>query len=154
MGTPPIDPPVNLLEHLAAMDFAHRLAAVRKQRGMTQQTLADTVGVHVTQLRRSKLAPTSPPSTSSARSPSPSRSRPTSSSSTPTNAAHKTNRSDSTWPLSTSSTQTNATASAPSSKVPSCATRPVGWHRPADYSSGAMYRAGMQAASHTSSLPS
>lgn len=34
------------------MDFAHRLAAVRKQRGMTQQTLADTVGVHVTQLRR------------------------------------------------------------------------------------------------------
>lgn len=41
-----------LLERLAAMDFANRLAAVRKQRGMTQQTLADTVGIHVTQLRR------------------------------------------------------------------------------------------------------
>jgi len=47
-GLPPV---TNLLERLAAMDFAHRLAAVRKQRGMTQQTLADTVGVHVTQLR-------------------------------------------------------------------------------------------------------
>lgn len=45
-------PVTNLLERLAAMDFAHRLAAVRKQRGMTQQTLADAVGVHVTQLRR------------------------------------------------------------------------------------------------------
>lgn len=42
----------NLLERLAAMDFAHRLAATRKLRGMTQQTLADAVGVHVTQLRR------------------------------------------------------------------------------------------------------
>lgn len=52
MGSPPSNPPVNLLERLAAMDFAHRLAAVRKQRGMTQQTLADTVGVHVTQLCR------------------------------------------------------------------------------------------------------
>ncbi|WP_062311950.1 helix-turn-helix domain-containing protein [Demequina rhizosphaerae] len=34
------------------MDFAHHLATVRKQRGLTQQALADTVGVHVTQLRR------------------------------------------------------------------------------------------------------
>ena len=42
----------NLLERLAAMDFAHRLAATRKLRGMTQQALADAVGVHVTQLRR------------------------------------------------------------------------------------------------------
>ncbi len=45
-------PPINLLERLAAMDFAHHLATVRKQRGLTQQALADTVGVHVTQLRR------------------------------------------------------------------------------------------------------
>lgn len=45
-------PVTNLLERLAAMDFAHRLAAVRKHRGMTQQTLADAVGVHVTQVRR------------------------------------------------------------------------------------------------------
>lgn len=41
-----------LLERLAAMDFAHRLADARKQRGLTQQVLADLVGVHVTQLRR------------------------------------------------------------------------------------------------------
>lgn len=34
------------------MDFAHRLAATRKKRGLTQQALADTIGVHVTQIRR------------------------------------------------------------------------------------------------------
>ena len=44
--------PVNLLERQAAMDFAHRLTTLRKARGLTQQTLADTIGVHVTQLRR------------------------------------------------------------------------------------------------------
>jgi transcriptional regulator with XRE-family HTH domain len=46
------DSVTNLLERLAAMDFAHRLAEARKQRGMTQRALADQVGVHVTQLRR------------------------------------------------------------------------------------------------------
>jgi transcriptional regulator with XRE-family HTH domain len=45
-------PPINLLERLAAMDFAHRLTNLRKARGLTQQTLADTVGIHVTQIRR------------------------------------------------------------------------------------------------------
>lgn len=35
-----------------AMDFAHRLAALRKERGLTQQALAERVGVHVSQLRR------------------------------------------------------------------------------------------------------
>jgi len=44
--------PINLLERLAAMDFAHRLTNLRKARGLTQQTLADTVGIHVTQIRR------------------------------------------------------------------------------------------------------
>jgi len=34
------------------MDFAHRLTTLRKARGLTQQPLADTIGVHVTQLRR------------------------------------------------------------------------------------------------------
>jgi transcriptional regulator with XRE-family HTH domain len=34
------------------VDFPERLAATRKQRGMTQQALADAVGIHVTQLRR------------------------------------------------------------------------------------------------------
>ncbi len=34
------------------MNFAARLTAARKSRGLTQQTLADTVGIHVTQIRR------------------------------------------------------------------------------------------------------
>lgn len=34
------------------MDFPERLMTKRKQRGMTQQALADAVGIHVTQLRR------------------------------------------------------------------------------------------------------
>jgi len=34
------------------MDFAHRLAALRKQRGLTQAVLAERVGVHPSQLRR------------------------------------------------------------------------------------------------------
>ena len=35
-----------------AMDFAHRLIAARKSRGLTQQALAERVGIHVTQVRR------------------------------------------------------------------------------------------------------
>ncbi|UJP39145.1 helix-turn-helix domain-containing protein [Cellulomonas palmilytica] len=42
------------------MDFAHRLAAVRKQRGLTQQALADTVGIHVTQIRRYEAGTSQP----------------------------------------------------------------------------------------------
>ena len=34
------------------MSFHDRLAAVRKQRGLTQQALADAVGVHLTQVGR------------------------------------------------------------------------------------------------------
>jgi len=34
------------------MDFAHRLTDARKDRGLTQQALADRVGIHVTQVRR------------------------------------------------------------------------------------------------------
>ncbi|MFV0462663.1 MAG: helix-turn-helix domain-containing protein [Nostocoides sp.] len=34
------------------MDFAHRLATARKTAGLTQQVLADRVGIHVSQLRR------------------------------------------------------------------------------------------------------
>lgn len=40
------------LIELVAMALSKRLVAIRKQRGMTQQALADEVGVHVTQLRR------------------------------------------------------------------------------------------------------
>jgi transcriptional regulator with XRE-family HTH domain len=45
-------PDQQLLERLLAMNFADRLTAARKQQGLTQQQLADRVGVHVTQLRR------------------------------------------------------------------------------------------------------
>lgn len=41
-----------LTNRLANMDFAHRLAAARKQKGLTQQALADRIGIHVSQLRR------------------------------------------------------------------------------------------------------
>ncbi len=34
------------------MEFAQRLSTLRKQRGLTQQALADTVGLHVVQVRR------------------------------------------------------------------------------------------------------
>lgn len=37
---------------LAAMDFAHRLATLRRDRALTQQALADRVGIHVSQVRR------------------------------------------------------------------------------------------------------
>ena len=40
-----------LIEFLA-MAFSEHLVEIRKQRGMTQQALADEAGVHVTQLRR------------------------------------------------------------------------------------------------------
>jgi transcriptional regulator with XRE-family HTH domain len=42
------------------MDFATRLAAARKQRGLTQQALADRVGVHVTQVRRYEAGTSAP----------------------------------------------------------------------------------------------
>jgi transcriptional regulator with XRE-family HTH domain len=34
------------------MDFPERLSALRKERGLTQQALAERVGIHVSQLRR------------------------------------------------------------------------------------------------------
>ncbi|HEP8760200.1 TPA: helix-turn-helix transcriptional regulator [Pseudomonas aeruginosa] len=34
------------------MSFPQRLAALRKERGLTQQQMADTIGVHISQLRR------------------------------------------------------------------------------------------------------
>lgn len=49
----------NLL-HRLAMDFATRLTAARKQRGLTQQELADRVGIHVTQVRRYEAGTSAP----------------------------------------------------------------------------------------------
>ncbi|GEL96358.1 helix-turn-helix domain-containing protein [Cellulomonas composti] len=54
-ATPPID-------RLGDMGYAHRLTAVRKQRGLTQQTLADTIGVHVTEIRRDGAGTSQPAS--------------------------------------------------------------------------------------------
>lgn len=45
---------------LTAMDFPDRLAALRKDRGLTQQAVADAVGVHVTQLRRYEAGTSQP----------------------------------------------------------------------------------------------
>jgi transcriptional regulator with XRE-family HTH domain len=40
------------LIELIAVALSERLVAIRKNRGLTQQVLADEAGVHVTQLRR------------------------------------------------------------------------------------------------------
>jgi transcriptional regulator with XRE-family HTH domain len=42
------------------MDFPKRLASLRKDRSLTQQALADAVGVHVTQLRRYEAGTSQP----------------------------------------------------------------------------------------------
>jgi transcriptional regulator with XRE-family HTH domain len=42
------------------MDFGKRLAALRKERSMTQQSLADAVGCHVTMVRRYEAGETQP----------------------------------------------------------------------------------------------
>lgn len=42
------------------MDFAHRLAAIRKQRALTQQALAERVGIHVSQIRRYEAGDSQP----------------------------------------------------------------------------------------------
>lgn len=34
------------------MIFSKQLAAIRKERGYTQQALADKIGIHVTQIKR------------------------------------------------------------------------------------------------------
>lgn len=48
------------------IDFTTRLAAARKQRGLTQQALTEHVGVHVTQIRRYEAGTSGPPSMCSA----------------------------------------------------------------------------------------
>lgn len=37
---------------LSALEFPQQLAALRKQQGLTQQVLAERIGIHVVQLRR------------------------------------------------------------------------------------------------------
>jgi transcriptional regulator with XRE-family HTH domain len=45
---------------IAIMDFPERLASLRRQKKMTQQALADSVGIHVTQLRRYEAGTSQP----------------------------------------------------------------------------------------------
>jgi transcriptional regulator with XRE-family HTH domain len=42
------------------MDFAQRLVALRKQRSLTQQALADRVGIHVSNVRRYEAGTSQP----------------------------------------------------------------------------------------------
>lgn len=50
-------PPTSLL---LEMDFPQRLAALRKERSLTQDALAEQVGVHVSQLRRYEAGKSQP----------------------------------------------------------------------------------------------
>ena len=43
-----------------AMDFPERLSALRKEKGFTQQSLADNVAIHVSQIRRYENGQTQP----------------------------------------------------------------------------------------------
>jgi transcriptional regulator with XRE-family HTH domain len=45
---------------VSVMDFPERLASLRNERGMTQGTLAQHVGIHVSQLRRYEAGSSSP----------------------------------------------------------------------------------------------
>jgi transcriptional regulator with XRE-family HTH domain len=47
-------------ELLMAMEFPQRLTALRKEKGLTQQALADMAGVHVMQIRRYESGATQP----------------------------------------------------------------------------------------------
>lgn len=49
--------PVN---HIWAVNFPEHLAALRKQKGLTQQQLAERIGVHVVQLRRYEAGSSQP----------------------------------------------------------------------------------------------
>lgn len=48
------------LRAFVTMDFPERLAALRRERGLTQQFLAEAVGVHVSQLRRYEAGQSQP----------------------------------------------------------------------------------------------
>jgi transcriptional regulator with XRE-family HTH domain len=45
---------------LMTLDFPARLAALRREKSLTQQALADAAGVHVTQLRRYEAGTSQP----------------------------------------------------------------------------------------------
>ena len=45
---------------LSALDFPHQLAALRKHHSLTQQALAERIGIHVVQLRRYEAGSSQP----------------------------------------------------------------------------------------------
>jgi transcriptional regulator with XRE-family HTH domain len=54
------DPPNTALIVLRAVEFAQRLAKARKERGLTQQALAERASVHVSQIRRYEAGDAAP----------------------------------------------------------------------------------------------
>jgi len=52
--------PAPALIRFWSVDFPQRLVALRKRRGLTQQQLADAIGVHLSQLKRYEAATSQP----------------------------------------------------------------------------------------------
>ena len=50
----------NSISYFAIMSIAKRLSDIRKKKGLTQQVLADSVGVHVTQVKRYEAGDSQP----------------------------------------------------------------------------------------------
>jgi transcriptional regulator with XRE-family HTH domain len=51
---------VTFITELKTMSFAERLGALRKQKGLTQQALADAIGLHLTQVKRYEAGTSQP----------------------------------------------------------------------------------------------
>ena len=45
---------------LMTMSFSRRLASIRKSKGLTQQQMANTIGIHVSQIKRYESGDTQP----------------------------------------------------------------------------------------------
>ena len=45
---------------LVTMSFSRRLSSIRKSKGLTQQQMADTIGIHVSQIKRYESGDTQP----------------------------------------------------------------------------------------------
>ncbi len=48
------------ITRLTTMSIAQRLAPLRKQKGLTQQALADAIGLHITQIKRYEAGSSQP----------------------------------------------------------------------------------------------
>ena len=52
--------PHSNLTWVITMSFSRRLAGIRKGKGLTQQQMADTIGIHVSQIKRYESGDTQP----------------------------------------------------------------------------------------------